>query len=225
MDTAAIHLGPRMVLSTDGSANDHCLIVGARVTYKEYNGAFSPWTDLAFAATGSRGSGTAEHLAMNRALSVVVEKTRGRRGAIGRLPSVFIYTDSRHVIRLMFDFLQGRSKVCDRCADPEYKALARHLAILVSRRVSVKVIWVKGHKEVIGNNRADRLAALAVRWALTQPGLEQGYKVTLSPETLPETWSLPPVQESSKATKRKREGGGDESEENEKPSSKRVRIK
>lgn len=204
MDPTAIHLGPRIVFFTDGSSYDDDLIIGAGVTYKEFNSTFTPWTDLSFSATGAKYSATAKHLAINRALSVVVKKSRRGRGA-GGFPTFFIFTDSRYVIRLMYDFLEAKSKVCDRFGNPEYKSLARHLSTLVSRRVPVKIYWVKAHAETNGNNRADKLAGLAVRWALTQPGREDGYKVTLTPETLPEI--CPPAlgQGISKVRKRKRQ--------------------
>ncbi|EMR72794.1 hypothetical protein UCREL1_148 [Eutypa lata UCREL1] len=179
MDATATHLGHRMVFFTDGSSNNNELVIGARVTYKEFNGDFSPWTDLAYTALNTKDSNTAELLGINGALSV-----------------------------------------CNRLDDPGYKALARNLAQLVNLRVSLKFYWVKGHAAVNGNNRADRLAARAVRWSLTQSRQErlaQGYKIILTPETLPETWPAVQMHPApiSTGAKRKRDDAGMGSEEDD----------
>lgn len=219
MDATATHLGHRMVFFTDGSSNNNELVIGARVTYKEFNGDFSPWTDLAYTALNTKDSNTAELLGINGALSVIF-KGRQRRKGRGRFPTVFIFTDSIYVLRTIFDFLGERLKVCNRLDDPGYKALARNLAQLVNLRVSLKFYWVKGHAAVNGNNRADRLAARAVRWSLTQPRQErlaQGYKIILTPETLPETWPAVQMHPApiSTGAKRKRDDAGMGSEEDD----------
>lgn len=68
-----------MVFFTDGSSNNNELVIGARVTYKEFNGDFSPWTDLAYTALNTKDSNTAELLGINGALSVIFKFSRSDR--------------------------------------------------------------------------------------------------------------------------------------------------
>lgn len=192
----AVHLGPRMVIFTDGGAKlEECnqeVILSSAVTYKEYTGStFTPWKDMTYTTTVAKANSClAEHLAVNEALSVVLKEKRKRRG-LGTFPKVFIFTDSRHTIHTIYDFLEAKEKSCNNLGEPAYKSLARSLAILTNLRISVHVIWVRGHSGIKGNERADTLSTHALTWGLwracwIKPA--EGYHLIPTPWKLPEDW-------------------------------------
>ncbi|RYP70102.1 hypothetical protein DL769_005079 [Monosporascus sp. CRB-8-3] len=234
IDEAAVHLGPRIVFFCDGGTDPRRPILGSGITYRELPSHSRGWVDFAFALLGSNDSGLAELVGVNCALSIALEEKKRRRGEAREFPKVLVFTDSMNVITWTEHLLDARPSACNRLDNPAFKDLSRHLSRLASRKILVEFHWVKGHAGASGNRRADRLARLAVRWSVTRarrPRADQGYEITLTPHTLPETWSVEvPVPKKRKRREMEEEDKGlqgqhgEEQEEGKSPDTKRAKT-
>ncbi|RYP20113.1 hypothetical protein DL767_009530 [Monosporascus sp. MG133] len=161
------------------------------------------WVDFAYGVFGSDDSSVAELIAVNCAISTIL-KEKKKRGKAQVLPQSFIFTDSKHVLWQIGSLLEAKSNPSNRLWNPAIKTLARNLSRLATRGISVEFRWVKGHAGVRGNTRADRLAALGVRWCLAHLQRSKAYKdneAILTPHTLPEDDQERPGLKKRKAQK------------------------
>ena len=84
------------------------------------------------------------------------------------LPHVYILTDSAMLLHTLGDFL-GR-KLLARTEDPlkfqhpSFANMLHNLNCLITRGVKLELRWVKAHEGSTGNERADALARMAMKW-------------------------------------------------------------
>lgn len=178
-------LGDRIVMYTDGSAKH----VGIRrvprtaaVTYKLLYGGVSgqaePWHDDSYGVLGVYGANEAEVVAVAEALGTLEQEVRAyvqsrpRDATASSQLLVFLFSDSDYCLGILDKMLvalrkQGPFTGRDSTVE-QLKANLRKLGeYLRSTDLQIRLEFhcIKSHSKIVGNDRADRLAAEAFHTA------------------------------------------------------------
>lgn len=192
-------LGPRIVFFTDGSGAGPEGINGAGVTYRRCSSQTTGWIDAAVGMLGKGDHNDAELIAVGMALNIAKCEVQAiHQPASGRqvtFPTIFIVTDSHHVITWIQQHVECKvtaGRLRRRLCHSAFAQLLTPLGQLENLGVKVEIHWTKSHAGVYGNNRADFLAGEAVRWMTEKVGYNNAprfamdpYKIRMTPDTAP----------------------------------------
>jgi len=150
-------------------------LTGLAVVNKTSRKEGSPWTARGYRILEAVDQNDAESYAICQGLQVVKEKAQDDRAYSGRDPCsvAVIYSDCQAAIQRIAGFACGGEKVVQRIIDQSIE--------LQQLGIEVHIHWVRGHKNVPGNELAD-LVSKKARLPSERFGSSRGEPANRPPE-------------------------------------------